>query len=359
MTKVAPEPQEMQRMVPPPIVANLTFGGAVLVTENKDGPKGMICSPMGMITTQKCIQACCCPGCLTLDFTYVDGSYEKAISVETSNGGMCKCMQPHYKVSLKDYTQLAEDSHSKSHIESMRKKGKSDEQIAKLYPKKVLVGESRKKGGQEGCGCPIPRSYRDYGKRGCGPKFYATWGVKYPAGQGGHDAYYVKNKGACLKVCTTCPSCDNCSKGIAKGNFCMNYKVPIYKNVMDKTGRVQSETVVAYVVQTTPLIPTTCCTADPGPTIQMSIHKADESQEFSDEDIARMALFMFSLRPNVPGGGGGTHFIQKLSNMFLYKAGWLLGYYQKDVQTEYLSVKQVFNGEVAGFGDLMEKIRGK
>ena len=62
---------------------------------------------------------------------------------------------------------------------------------------------------------------------------------------------------------------------------------------------------------------------------------------------------------NKPGGGGGPYFIQKISNMFLYKAGWLLGYYQSDVKTEYLTIKQAFNAEIAGFGDIMEKIRGK
>lgn len=351
MSKVAPEPQEMDRMVPPPIIANLTFGGTILVQEMDGVQKGMMCSPAGMFTSQKCMQACCCPSCLQLDFTYVTGTYDKAVSIETKAGSCLSRMQPHYIVSLKDYTKLAEDKRSQSHIEALRKRGKSDADIAKIYPKKVFVGESRNKGAPEGCGCPCPRSYIIKGKvKGCGPAFYATWGVKMPKSEGGGDAFYVKNKGACLKRCTECPSCDNCSQ-FTKGNFCMQYKVPVYDS---------KETVVAYVVQTTPLIPTTCCTADPGPTIQMAIHKADPSRQFSDEDLARLSLFMFSLRPNVPGGGGGggAHFIQKISNMFLMRAGWLLGYYQKDVQTEYLTIKQAFNAEIAGFGDIMEAIRG-
>jgi hypothetical protein len=349
MSKVAPEPETMDRMAPPPIIANLTFGGTILVQEWEGQQRGMICSPAGMFTSQKCMQACCCPSCLHLDFTYVTGSDDKAVSVETKPASCLQRMQPHYTVSLKDYTKLAEDKHSQSHIESLRKRGKSDAEIAKIYPKKVLVGQSRKKGSPEGCGCPCPKSYKNNGAKGCAGMFYASWGVKMPEEEGGGDAFYVKNKGQCCKVCTECPACDNCSQFV-KGNICMQYKVPIYDS---------KETVVAYVVQTTPLIPTTCCTADPGPTIQMAIHKADPSRQFSEEDLARLSLFMFSLRPNVPGGGGGPYFIQKISNMFLYKAGWLLGYYQSDVKTEYLTIKQAFNAEIAGFGDIMEKIRGK
>ena len=41
------------------------------------------------------------------------------------------------------------------------------------------------------------------------------------------------------------------------------------------------------------------------------------------------------------------------------KVGWLLGYYQTDVQTEYLTIKQAFSAEIAGLGDIMDTIHGK
>ena len=109
-----------------PVIANLTFGGTILVQEMDGVQKGMMCSPAGMLTSQKCMQACCCPSCLQLDFTYVTGTYDKAVSIETKAGSCLSRMQPHYIVSLKDYTKLAEDKRSQSHIEALRKRGKSD-----------------------------------------------------------------------------------------------------------------------------------------------------------------------------------------------------------------------------------------
>ena len=46
---VPPVPEEMDRMVPPKMIANLTFGGAVLVQEDS----GMLCSPMGTVLCEK------------------------------------------------------------------------------------------------------------------------------------------------------------------------------------------------------------------------------------------------------------------------------------------------------------------
>tara|TARA_B100000768_G_scaffold146861_1_gene140115 strand:- start:250 stop:474 length:225 start_codon:yes stop_codon:yes gene_type:complete len=46
---VPPVPEEMDRMVPPKMIANLTFGGAVLVQEDS----GMLCSPMGVVPCEK------------------------------------------------------------------------------------------------------------------------------------------------------------------------------------------------------------------------------------------------------------------------------------------------------------------
>ena len=314
---VAPEPEAMERepLVQPPIVANLTFGGMILVAEQGGQSKGLMCNPMGMITPMKFLTACCCPDCLQMDFTYVDPGYQKAISVETKPGSCLRCMQPHFAVSLKDYS------------------------ADKMKPVRTPVGVSRKKGKPEGC---KQKSY----KKPCG--YYAQWGVRYPASQGGGDAFYIKNKISCFK-CLTCPECDHCGMFV-KGKFCMNYRVPIYN---------PQKQVVAHVVQTVPLVPMSCCQATAGPTLQMSIHKADATTQFSDEDVARLSMFLFTLTPNVPGGGGSVYFIQKLINMFLYRAGWLLGARMNDVEVEYLTPRDVFNGEVAGFGDILDKIRGK
>ena len=53
-----PVPEEMERtLAPPPILANMTFGGAVLI----QGETGMLFSPMGMVTKEKVMQAICCP----------------------------------------------------------------------------------------------------------------------------------------------------------------------------------------------------------------------------------------------------------------------------------------------------------
>ena len=315
---VAPAPEAMERepMVSPPIIANLTFGGMVLVAEQGGQQKGLMCNPMGMLTVTKMITACCCSCCLEIDMTYVDPDYKKAISIETKSEFCNPCMQPHFAVSLKDYT------------------------ADKMKPVKTVVGVSRKKGQPEGC------KMKSYKQPGCG--YYARWGVKYPQSEGGGDAFYIKNKVSCLK-CLTCPGCDNCS-ALTKGKMCMNYKVPVYNPKRE---------VVAHVVQTVPLVPTSCCQATAGPTIQMSIHKADTKTEFSDEDVARLSMFLFTLTPNVPGGGGSVYFISKLLNMFLMQTGWLLGSRMDDVQVEYLTPKEVFNGEVAGFGDILDKIRGK
>ena len=101
MAAVAPEKsEEMERMVAPPIVANLTFGG-IMYTQ---GGVGMLCSPMGMISLQKCIQACLCPDAIQAAFAYTDGTYKEGFQVDTKPAGCCG--GPHFTVSLKDYTQV-------------------------------------------------------------------------------------------------------------------------------------------------------------------------------------------------------------------------------------------------------------
>ena len=64
-------------------------------------------------------------------------------------------------------------------------------------------------------------------------------------------------------------------------------------------------------------------------------------------DIARLALFMFAVKPNMgpPGGlpkGGPVYFVgQILPAMMLGKIGWALGYGMKGVEQEYIGFKSI------------------
>ena len=366
-----PVPEEMERMETPKILANLTFGGSVLV---QDG-SGMLCSPMGMVTCQKVIQYVCCPSCVQIAFAYTDGNYSKGVQVDSKPGGCCS--KPHWTISSKDYKVPAgEDAHIivKNLVAGMRGQGlvrtsmrispahgrqltaprslsrwhamrppsrcvartvcrQPDSHIAKLYPNKKVMGKTVRK--DKCCGGGIK-----------------SFGVSVTDGSSKGLVYQVKNKPLCCGQLLACPMVNNCCKGITEGNFCMNFKNPIYD---------QNNQKVAYVVQTVPLFPTSCCTADTGPTVQMAIHQHPDytGPPLSPEDIHRLALFMYTVVPAVPGGGNGgpTHFIGKIANVLLMKTGWALGFGQSEVETEYVNFKQVFNGEVASTGDLVEAIR--
>ena len=213
----------------------------------------------------------------------------------------------------------------------------SDSVIAKLYPKKVPLAKTVRK--EKGC-C------------GCGPT--PPWGLALADGSSKELVFQVKNKPVCCGQLLACPCWKNCSEGITQGKMCMNFKNPIY----DKNGQK-----VAYVVQTVPLFPTSCCTADTGPTLQMAIHKHPDysGPPLSEDDIHRLSLFMYTVVPSVPGGGNGgpAYAIGRISNMLLMKTGWALGFGQTEVETEYLNFKQVFNGEIADIGDLLQSMRGK
>ena len=210
----------------------------------------------------------------------------------------------------------------------------SDAAIAKLYPKKVVLAKTVRTD-----------------KKCCGPP--RSWGIALEDGSRKDLVFEVKNKPICCGQLLACPMWKNCSEGITQGNFCMNFKNPIY----DKNNQK-----VAYIVQTVPLFPTSCCTGDTGPTIQMAIHQHPDysGPPLSEDDIQRLSLFMYTVVPSVPGGGNGgpAYFIGKISNLLLMKTGWALGFGQTEVETEYLSFKQVFNGEVASIGDLIQAMRG-
>jgi hypothetical protein len=119
---VAPVPEEMDRLDPPTIFANLTFGGAVLVQDDS----GMLCSPMGMVTCQKALQYCCCPNCVQIAFAYTDGTYSKGVQVDSKPGGCCA--KPYWTISSKDYTVPASEVDlgpvGKKAVAEMRKNGK-------------------------------------------------------------------------------------------------------------------------------------------------------------------------------------------------------------------------------------------
>lgn len=327
MAAVAPEKsEEMERMVAPPIVANLTFGG-IMYTQ---GGVGMLCSPMGMISLQKCIQACLCPDAIQAAFAYTDGTYKEGFQVDTKPAGCCG--GPHFTVSLKDYTQV-EDQPSmlqKPFIDAARNKGVPPGKLAIMFPKTIVKGKSKsKKAGGAG----------------------GVWGV---VDADGAKKFNIKSGCDCGKLLCGTPMMDNCKKGILQGNMCMNFRNPVF----DPDGNK-----VAYIVQTVPLIPTGPCCADMGPTVQMRVEKADPNAVLEKDDIARLALFMFAVKPNMgpPGGlpkGGPVYFVgQILPAMMLGKIGWALGYGMKGVTQEYISFKGFFNGEAAGIGDFLEKIR--
>ena len=326
-----PAPMEMERLVAPPILSNLTMAGAVLVK----GESGLLCSPVGMVTTKKMIQACCCPDSVQLALAYTNGSYTNGIQID-SHPVSCCGGAPHWTISKKDYTTPADEKEagpiSRQAINKLRSKGKSDAFIAKLYPKKEVLAKTVAE------------------KRGCCSS--KPWGIVV-ADQPGF-AFVVKNKPVGCRGCFECPTCDACSNGVLEGRFAMNFKNPIYNHEGVK---------VAYVVQTVPLIPTSCCTADAGPTLQMAIHKHPSyDAELSEDDISRLALFMFTVKPNVPNrngtSGGPVNLVGRLANMVLVKTGWALGFGMTEVEKEYLTFEQVFNGEIASIGDLVDAIRG-
>ena len=120
--------------------------------------------------------------------------------------------------------------------------------------------------------------------------------------------------------------------GILKGKMCMNFKLPVYN---------QEEQIVAYVVQTVPLLPPGCCCARPGPTIQMAIHKTSHEQEMSPEDAKRLGLFLFTVKPNVGPlpSGGPVYLLNKIidptspAGMKIWNSvGWTLGVKNKGVE---------------------------
>ena len=111
----------------------------------------------------------------------------------------------------------------------------SDADIAKLYPKKVPLAKTVRK--EKTC---------------CDPM---SFGIKLADGSSNAIVFKVKNKPICCGQCCAFPTCNNCSKGIMKGNMCINLKNPIYD---------QNDQAVAYLIQTAPLLPTSCCTADVG-----------------------------------------------------------------------------------------------
>ena len=122
----------------------------------------------------------------------------------------------------------------------------------------------------------------------------------------------------------------------------------------------QNNSKVATIKQLVPLMPISCCTAAQGPTLQISIHR-EYGAELTEEQKSQLALFMFTVAPNLPPvvGGGPTNLVGKVFNAGLGALGFMLNFSFKGVTTEYLPLSEVFNGEVAGIGDFLDRIRGK
>merc|ERR1712072_976016 len=84
----------------------------------------------------------------------------------------------------------------------------------------------------------------------------------------------------------------------------------------------------------------------------------DCKEELSMDDVSRLSLFMFTVVPNLPGGDGGpAKFIGMLANGLISTTGWVLGQTNTDVETDYLTLKETFNGEIAGISDFVHQIR--
>ena len=142
---VAPQnEEEMERALDaPPVCANLVAGGAMFVV----GETGFLCSPMGMVSITKCIQKCCCPDQIQLAFAYTSGDYAEGVQVDQVTPACCGKM--HFTMSDKDYTQPAGEEAGfiqKKLIEQARSQGMADDKIAKMFPKKILLGKSKKLG---------------------------------------------------------------------------------------------------------------------------------------------------------------------------------------------------------------------
>lgn len=145
-------------------------------------------------------------------------------------------------------------------------------------------------------------------------------------------------------------SCKNCNQGILKGNLCATNSMPIYN---------QDKKQVATIKQLVPLFPVGPCAALQGPTLQMSIH-GEPGVELTEEQKTQLALFMFTVAPNIPDNKGPMPIVAKvLGNGALGSLGFLLNFSYKGVTKEYVSLREVFNGEVAGIGDFLDRIRGK
>ena len=70
MAKVDVQAEVMDRALEAPdILANLTFGGAMVTTNGV----GMIMNPMGLFSCWRFIQTCCCPAQVMPTIPYVNG----------------------------------------------------------------------------------------------------------------------------------------------------------------------------------------------------------------------------------------------------------------------------------------------
>jgi len=232
------------------------------------------------------------------------------------------CGKPYYKISKKDYTAVIASPGmlQKPLIENMRNSGASEKAIAKAFPETEFLGRSK-------------ATRTKYIVKDDKKKVSFETRVKWMCCAGG-----------CMQPV------NNCFDGILKGHLCAQVRTPIWN---------QEGVKVAHVVQLVPLYPVTPCCADFGPTLQMSIHREEGGPELDQDDLARLSLFMFTVKPNLGPNGGPMPFILKvLGSMALTKMGWALNFGLSNVETKFVTLRDVMNGEIAGIGDLVNRMRG-
>lgn len=335
----APPGEEMEReLTAPKIIASLAFQGSLVVL----GDEGMPFNPMGMMTCEKAMQKMFCPEKYMPVMPYTNGDYTEGIAVDEKPAPCCG--SSYYTISLKDYTTVMPDEQAnavqRKAIAAARSQGKSDAQIAKLYPKLTVVGRTNFK---EGVGGIAPGDWQGAGK------FDAT--IKAAKDNPGYFSLKQKQAEAC------CGGGDdeskNCEQGILKGKPCVHIKTPILSG-----HRTHSPEHVAWVVQTAPIIPTSCCCAAIAPLpLHMSIVGVDERKEWTVAEIARMALFMFTVKPTTMGYAGPMLAPAKLFAN-LGTNGWSAAI-QEVVTVEYITIREFFNSEPMGTGNILDKLRGK
>jgi hypothetical protein len=329
MAKVDVQAEVMDRALEAPdILANLTFGGTVVTTNGV----GMIMNPLGLFSCNRAMKTCCCPSQVMPTIPYVNGDYTAGLQVDQAPPPCCK-KTGFFSISTTDYTTVISQEKAGvlagAALRRMQESGASPAALAKAFPDTVKLGKTRKQ--ISGC-CKKAKYFVHDARKNEKGHFYVSQQPQF-----------------CKDPCGSVP-CSNCG-AIVQGNLCATNSMPIFD---------QDNSKVATIKQLVPLLPNSCCTAVQGPTIQISIHR-EYGAELTEEQKSQLALFMFTVAPNLPEtwSAGPQPLVGRVFNAGLGALGFMLNFSYKGVTTEYLSLSEVFNGEVAGIGDFLDRIRGK